>query len=510
MKYIYTGEKEAQVKCDANNVASIDVFPRLHMITFDLSLISGIMRHGSIGFSLKNMPIHIAVTESREDSIEYIGLGRDNIDLDSKIDFTKIREFLHNNKHYHVTIKLRQCLKSHLGLGLSTQILGGVYLCCAKLSKRTLFKSDLFKLGLGHYSALGLNLLFNPGMIVEMGTKSTQEKDGLIIDEKISVIPEKPSETNINIDNFPYWIIVAIPKEEESISAIKEEVFWDEVLPDKKEYSYRIVYNVFEEILPGINEKDYDRFIAAFKESITLGSKSFEESIQSQKTKTLLQKLRKIFDFAAVSSLGPTLFAFSKDNPSQKVKELKENSYHFFVYGPDGSIRQKINDDESALIASFACIGKTTYAKEHPQSAIDIESIHYERCYKKHYPNDEIAKGKKNWSINPEYPKNYINAVRDYYGKKKIIFLTGGKELVNGLGAYGFECQILYPGEYRKKQVLTDARKRKNSPGFVRLLNRLLKNDAHLTSFADLDNAEIVIINDDKYMDDFIEEHYIL
>ena len=40
----------------------LTVYPRIHMFTFDLSLISGVLKHGSMGYSLKNMPISISIS----------------------------------------------------------------------------------------------------------------------------------------------------------------------------------------------------------------------------------------------------------------------------------------------------------------------------------------------------------------------------------------------------------------------------------------------------------------
>ena len=54
-----------------DGAVSLTVYPRVDMFTFDLSLIAGILRHGSMGYSLKNMPIEIVVrkSESSEDSV---------------------------------------------------------------------------------------------------------------------------------------------------------------------------------------------------------------------------------------------------------------------------------------------------------------------------------------------------------------------------------------------------------------------------------------------------------
>ena len=130
-----------------NVTVSLDVYPRLHIDTFDLSLISGVLRHGSMGFSLKNFPIKIIVKKAKRDKI----ITKSNIDvgaLDAKIDLNKLREYIRKDEFYEVEIENKNEVREHTGLGTSTQILGGIYLCCAKLSGIDLNIQDLFKLGL--------------------------------------------------------------------------------------------------------------------------------------------------------------------------------------------------------------------------------------------------------------------------------------------------------------------------------------------------------------------------
>lgn len=479
------------------------------MFTFDLSLISGILKHGSLGYSLLNMPIRVQVkkSETRQDSVKLI--GNVNLkELDFKIDFDALREYAGVKDHYDVVVNIDRSIREHTGLGLSTQILGGVYLCSAKASGVELKINDLFKMGIGHFSALGLNLIFNPGMILEMGCRVTDEAEGVLVNPTLSQEYETVSNTVIRIKDFPFYTVVAIPKTSTSISGTYEVDFWTASLPDKNEDSYRIVYNVLESIIPGIVERDFESFTKALNENITLGSKPLEEKVQSERTKEVLENLRGAFEFAAVSSLGPTLYAFSETDPEDTLSELDIQDYTVLVYDQAGNVKKKINDGESLLIASFACIGKTTFAKRNPKLAIDIESIHYARTYEDQHPNDEIAKGQQNWTNNPLYPMNYVQDVVDSMGKYKVIFLTGGRDILSELDKKGISYSILYPGPNRKEKVLADARTRGNDDGFVQLLDDLLSTDTHRQSFEPLNYERFEIIDDDRYMDDYLRENY--
>lgn len=494
------------------DTVTLTVYPRIHMFTFDLSLISGLLRHGSLGYSLKNMPITITVENNSEfNKDEIISTNQLKMnELDFKVDFEKLRKYIGSTDYYKVKINKNVYARAHSGLGLSTQILGAIYLSCAKLSKNSLSKTDLFKLGIGHYSALGLSLLFTPGMIFEMGVKESDETNGLVIEPSLSERYETPANTIIKVNEFPFYTTVVIPKETVSISGTYEIDFWNRSLPDNNLDSYKTIYNVFENVIPSIVEGDFKVFADNLNENIKRGSKPLEEKIQSDRTKEVLCILRDKFGFAAVSSLGPSLYAFSENDPGELVSSLELSDYMIFVYGPDGTIKQKIGKDESLLIASFACLGKTTFTNKYPDLAVDIESIHYARNYTNKDLNDEVAKGDNNWEPNPEYPANYIKDVVDNIGKSKIIFLTTAVDALEELNKLDIRYSILYPGKKRRDQVLSDARKRGNDDAFVVFLDSLLSTDAHKRSFEDLDADKFVLIDDGRYIEQYIKENYIL
>lgn len=496
----------------AQDSVRLTVYPRIHMFTFDLSLISGVLRHGSLGCSLKNIPITITVEDnSKFHKDEIISTDQLKInELDLRVNFEKLRTYIDSTTHYKVKIDMNVHARVHSGLGLSTQILGAIYLSCAKLSKRKLNKTDLFQLGLGHYSTLGLSLLFTPGMIFEMGVKESDETHGLVIEPSLSEKYEAPANTIYKVNEFPFYTIVAIPKESVSISGVREIDFWNESLPDNDLDSYKTIYNIFENVIPSMIEGDFKTFVGSLNENIKRGSKPLEEQVQSNRTKEVLQALREKFDFAAVSSLGPSLYAFSDNDPTDVVGDLEISDYTILVYGPNGTIKQKIGKDESLLIASFACLGKTTFTNKYPDLAIDIESIHYARKYKNKDLNDEIAKGSDNWMPNPEYPENYINDVIDSIGKRKVIFLTTAVDVLSELDKLNIRYSILYPGKNRRAQVLSDARKRGNGPAFVSFLDSLMSTTTHRKSFEDLNVDEFILIDDDQYVEQYITENYIL
>lgn len=488
------------------------VYPRIHMFPIDLSLISGIIKNGGFGCSLKNMPITISVKKSdSSQDVLHIDGGVDVENLDYTVDFDKLRSYIKSGDHYNVKISAGKFLREHTGLGTSTQIIGGVYACCAKLSGSDLKIRDIYNLGLGHNSALGLNLLFNPGMLFEVGTKITEDNDGVIAKPNLSQKRETIANSVYRINTFPFYVITAIPKLASSITNELGDAFLDDItFPVKESDSYRIIYNIFEKIIPSIVESDYLSFLSAMQENISLGTKAAEEEYESKDTKDMLKQMRTIFGFAAVSSLGPSLYSFSENDPVEEMSRLNSQGYDFLVYSPSGRVKKLIGKGETLLIAGFAVMGKTTFARRYPDIALDVESIHYEREYRDKDPDDEIAKNSIDWTLNPRYPGNYIKDVLIGIGKYKVIFLTLAQPVLGELDKLNIAYNILYPGPNRKLQILLDSSQRGNDQDFVDFLDGLLSTPAHRQEFEAFQHEHFEIIDDDTYMEKYLSENYYL
>lgn len=292
------------------------VYPRVHCFSLDLSEKYGFMKHGSFGFSIDSLPITIEVNKSTHDDL------RCDIDIksiDKRIDFDDLRDKLGVNDNWSVEVRGgSQLVRNHVGIGISTQLGGGIMLACAKVSGMNLGADDLFEMGIGSTSTLGLKLLMRPGMVVETGLV----KKGRL------------STTVYNISSFPFFTIVAIPKHSISVSGQMEDDFYDRILPDADDVPDRIAYEVFERMLPAICEKNFDLFMDAVSVACRLGTKPAEEAIQSRETIGELNRLRSLFGFAAISSLGPTIYSFSLEDPTRTLAGLICEEFRYVVLSP--------------------------------------------------------------------------------------------------------------------------------------------------------------------------------
>lgn len=300
-------DRHAKVRRLENGSYSMTVYPRVHMFSLDLSDFSGHVRHGSMGLSLKQMPITITATATDSDcACPFLGA----LDLDSQANLDELRKYIDKTDHYSIDLKGVSSNMCHVGLGMSTQILGAMLICCAKVSGVDLKIRDLYNLGVGHTSTLGLSLLFNPGFILEMGLFNGCSSD-------------KPSGVVYDIHNEQFYSIAVIRHGAKSLSGAIEDSFWDKLLPDNPMSSKSIAYSVLEDVLPGIIGDDFPLLCRGINDITNRGTKPAEENIQSSDTKSLLAKIRSLTPIAAVSSMGPTIYAFMHDDPRATIEELR-------------------------------------------------------------------------------------------------------------------------------------------------------------------------------------------
>ena len=320
MRTLNTTNSLPEIKHESG-YSTLAVYPRLHFFSLDLSNYIGILKHGSFGLSLQDFPISISCTAGSVHDKIVINGGKQHYDLDASVDFDKLRRKTQIDKFFDVKVSIPDRLQEHTGIGISTQIVGGIYLVCAKHCGIDLTINDLFDLGVGHVSTLGLNLLFNPGMIVENGVSY---KNGI----------EKPVNSVTKIENFPFWIIIAVPKDNQSLSAKVEDDFWNGILPENVDITKSVYREFYGECLPAVIEADFETFAKGIDKIVPMGSKKCEEEIQSPETKQLLANLRKEFGCAGVSSLGPTVYSFANQDPTEQLKQLSNNKYDFYMVKP--------------------------------------------------------------------------------------------------------------------------------------------------------------------------------
>lgn len=525
------------------------VYPRVHMFSFDLSIFQGNMSSGSMGFTLFSQPTTITIEKGDVDEI--IGI-RSSL----KDEITKYLEILRSNlhipasnHHLRITIQIPDKFRHHTGLGLTTQITGMTILAAAELYGINISPRDLFNMGIGRVSALGISLLYNPGFILEFGYK-IDDTNHISAHPDLYEYKESPSGSMLEILELPWRAVVAIPKEGTSLSGKIEDDFWNNIFPDKVESSQVVSYAVLNYIIPAMVSNDFNNFIEGLTLATESGTKPAEELIQAQETKDMLSEMRAVFGFAAISSMGPTVFSFVKDNefdtlaskinnnkfdlfcidlnkptnhndsiqvtiPSEIIKnneqkyffEDKNIPYDKLNEKDKKRLKQKIElgykGKKSKIIASFACLGKTYFANKYPDQAIDMESLTFR--YESDIANEGI-KSDINLKHNKLFPQNYIDNIVNNIGKYDYIFVVLSIPALKMLDDLDVQYSILYPDTSMLDVIIKRSKDRGNNDAMINLLHNNLVNNSEISllkSILKCDNY--IYMKGDDYIENLIE-----
>jgi beta-RFAP synthase len=302
-----------------NQKATIITYPRIHMFSIDLSETT---LTGGMGISVPTLPITVCVEESGEDYIDST-LFKEQI----KDSLNRLRYLKNIDTHWNVTVKTD--IRSHIGLGSETQIVGATLMATSILCGFELKLDEIVQLGTGQVASVGTGLLYKPGFIIELGYKTSYSYmpnshkhptvQGLFASPKGSLLRiTAPREWNV---------ILAIPKDGQSISGNSEINFWNNILPTSKDVSYKIGYEILMEIIPSLILNDFQGFIRTLDKITAQGTKPNETAIQSEKTKQLLKLFQTRYGFGGISSLGPTLYTVLEHPISTKeLKDLETNN----------------------------------------------------------------------------------------------------------------------------------------------------------------------------------------
>lgn len=285
------------------------------------------MKSGSMGFSIPTSPTKIKINFSNKNHDEII-FNKENTKLQDGVFklLAKFKKTTNTNTKYTIIIELPDTFKHHQGLGLTTQILGSVLMCLYKINSLDFNINILLQYNIGNRSGLGARLLLSPNFIIEMGYKPSQ--NGFDLHPEFYDTKELFEDSIFTIKNCPWQAIIAIPHKDTSLSGRQEQKFSEITLPDNPKNAFLTTYQVFHNIIPSLLENDFQRFINSLQIITALGNKAAEEKIQSQNTQQALKVMRKSFGFAAISSLGPTIYSFT--NQANYTLPILDN-YHIHV-----------------------------------------------------------------------------------------------------------------------------------------------------------------------------------
>lgn len=299
---------------------------RLHMSLIDLSGAYGRI-DGGIGLTL-NDPNFILFGEPSEKGIQ-IEFSED-ITNDRTIEecTTKITDAANKIIDYYNVedgfyFKVKKAYVPHSGLGSGTQI----SLSAAKLiSEYNDYHADSLKLstiiGRGGTSGIGTFAFDNGGFIVDAGRN---------MDEKDSFLPSSASNVRppllLGRYDFPedWEILIVILNGADAVSGNKEVNIFQDYCPLPKNEVMEVSHLIFMNMIPFLFEKNLSAFGKSIDKIQNLGFKKVEVSLQTDKIKNLMNKMREVGAYGVgMSSFGPTVYTIFDKNNKHIVDEIRE------------------------------------------------------------------------------------------------------------------------------------------------------------------------------------------
>lgn len=117
---------------------------------------------------------------------------------------------------------------------------------------------------------------------------------------------------------------------------------------------------------------------------------------------------------------------------------------------------------KTKIISAFPGTGKSTFFKENGDICIDSDSSNF----------SWIVDAEGNKERNPEFPKNYIQHIKDNIGKYEYIFVSSHDEVRNMLFDNCIFFYLVYPSIDRKDEFLERYKNRGNDDSFIALLSK--------------------------------------
>ena len=295
-------------------------FPRLHIGLLDLGHITH-RDHGGAGFYLDGLPVEVEVVRSRKTRL--VGLarldGEGRNDLRAAIDRMRALVGLP-----HLTIRLRNVLPQHVGLGSKTAVVLGVLKAVDLALRLDLGRENLQKLsGRGGTSGVGVNAFFSGGFLADCG-HCTAGSRKFAPSSRRSQFTIPPVICRLHIPRDWRFYLVLLPGRR--LAAKAEMRFFRQNTPIPSREVLASIATVYHGVAPAVLAADLKLLKEALQELHSTGFKARELRNQADSVKDFIREADERTDLAVgMSSLGPLVYAVGAEGDhkgSDLVKEL--------------------------------------------------------------------------------------------------------------------------------------------------------------------------------------------
>lgn len=144
---------------------------------------------------------------------------------------------------------------------------------------------------------------------------------------------------------------------------------------------------------------------------------------------------------------------------------------------------------KTRIISAFPGCGKTHFHKNNKKyKTLDSDFSNFSWVKDKNGNNTKVR--------NPNFPKNYIEHIKNNIGKYDFIFVSSHKEVRDALLEECIFFYLLYPQYYNKEKYLKRYRERGSTEGFIQLINNNWDSWIHELSFVEVGCERIIMVFD--------------
>ena len=159
------------------------------------------------------------------------------------------------------------------------------------------------------------------------------------------------------------------------------------------------------------------------------------------------------------------------------------------------------------VFSVFAGLGKTYVGEKYP-NVLDLESSPFRYDYTNVKKEDyEKIKEKPNRKINPNWPNNFIDAIKEASNKYDIILVSPSPDIRELLEQNDIDYTFILPSKDSREILLERYKKRENSQELINLVMVYFdtwsyKEEAY--------NCPLVILDKDKYLEDYLKDEKLI
>jgi beta-ribofuranosylaminobenzene 5'-phosphate synthase len=316
---------------------------RLHLTLIDMHGGSGRV-DGGVGITLDEPGILLEVSANPDLEVS----GCDDVTQERVMNTArKVLAGLHIGGS--VSVKVRENIPSHIGLGSGSQVMLATARGIAEVYGRAVTVQDLaFLIGRGGTSGIGTAAFEHGGFIVDGGHAfgRAHGKDGFRPSSASAGISPPPI---IARHEFPsdWHILVASPRLPPGVSGGKERDIFRAHCPVPLGEVQALCHEILMRMLPGIAEHDLDLFGSSVNTIQGLGFKKVELGLQPDEIRSLLETMRSAGAAGAgMSSFGPTVYAIGDTD----VQEIQRAAAEFMAGHGGGSTLVTSARNSGALV----------------------------------------------------------------------------------------------------------------------------------------------------------------